>query len=259
MSGGTTKDGRLLCSHNRDSHRQWPRLRPCNRVAVAKHQRKGSFVYAYYCEEHAELFINLNDIVQRSSRGFVIKDGPGALSQILPLSEDNAPLIIRGMGQAVQRIAWDDERYPERIQSSGYSPELLSCVGDVSLLKTPSVAIIGMRQPTQWGRLLAYRVAAFFARAGYTIVSGLAPGIDTAAHEGALSVDGRTIAVLEGPLGNYYPHQNRELAQAIVQKKDCCSPVFILQHLFPMAEANHSISKLPCLRLSLGVGKNCSQ
>ncbi|MGH2637916.1 MAG: DNA-processing protein DprA, partial [Rhabdochlamydiaceae bacterium] len=51
------------------------------------------------------------------------------------------------------------------------------------------------------------------------IISGLAPGIDTAAHEGALSVDGRTIAVLEGPLGSYYPHQNRELAQAIVPKK----------------------------------------
>ncbi|HEU5377743.1 MAG TPA: DNA-processing protein DprA [Ktedonobacteraceae bacterium] len=219
MSRDTTKDGRLRCSFDRDSHAHRPRLRPCNRLAVAKHQPKGSIVYSYYCDEHAERIINQNNIVQHSSRGFLVKEGAGASEQIIPLSEDKDPQIVRGMGQAIQRITRKDRRYPERIRSFEQAPELLSCLGNVSLLETPSLAIIGMQQPTQWGRRLAYRVAAFFARAGYIIVSGLAQGIDTAAHEGALSVGGRTIAVLEAPLGNFYPFQNRDLAQAIVQRK----------------------------------------
>ena len=219
MSGSTTKDGRLRCSFGRDSHAQWPSSTPCNKLAVAKHQPKGSIVYSYYCDAHVEGISNQNDIVERSSQGFLVKSGAGGGVQITPVSKDKPMQIVRGMGQAIQRIEWDDERYPERLRSFTQAPDMLSCLGDVSLLKTPSLAIIGMRQPTPLGRGIAYRLAAFFAQAGYTIVSGLAQGIDAAAHQGALSVGGRTIAVLEAPLGNTSPRENRDLAQAIVQRK----------------------------------------
>ena len=123
------------------------------------------------------------------------------------------------MGRAVQCITWDDEHYPERMKSFPNAPDLLSCLGDVSLLKTSSIAIVGMQQPSTLGRSIAYRLSAFFAKSGYTIISGWADGIDIAAYEGALSVGGRTIVVLDTPLGNSSPIHNRKLAQAIVQKK----------------------------------------
>lgn len=219
MAGSITRDGRLRCSTDRDSHAHWPRFRPCDKLAVVKHQPKGSIVYAYYCDKCAELISHQNDIVQRSPQGFWVKKEGRYLPQIIPVCEDNRPQIIKDMGQVIQRVEWDDERYPERMKSSTNAPDLLSCLGDIALLKTPSIAIVGMQQPTKLGQSIAYRLAAFFARAGYTIVSGLADGIDVAAHQGALSVGGRTVAVLENPLGNTYPTHNRDVARAIVQGK----------------------------------------
>jgi DNA processing protein len=90
--------------------------------------------------------------------------------------------------------------------------------GDASLLNTPCLAIVGTRNPTPLGKKIAYSLAATFASHGYTIVSGLALGIDTEAHRGALSVNGRTIAVLGTPLHQIYPAENTGLADQIAEE-----------------------------------------
>src|SRR5699024_10520052 len=97
-------------------------------------------------------------------------------------------------------------------------PPLLFAKGNLDLLQSPkNIAIVGTRKPTKIGVKSAEKIATTFAEMDYTIVSGLALGIDTAAHEGALRIeDGKTIAVLAGSVANIYPAKNRELAERIL-------------------------------------------
>jgi hypothetical protein len=85
MSGSVRKDGLLRCSFARDSHRTWPRLRPCNRLAVVKEQPQGSLVYHFLCEKHAQ-YVSPDAIVIRSPRGFRVLHGKGAPFEIVPVS-----------------------------------------------------------------------------------------------------------------------------------------------------------------------------
>ena len=78
-----------------------------------------------------------------------------------------------------------------------------------------AVGIVGTRNPSSEARYLTLQLAMQLARAGYTVVSGLALGVDTAAHAGALSADGKTVAVLGSGVLNVYPKENTELAQRI--------------------------------------------
>ena len=89
--------------------------------------------------------------------------------------------------------------------------------GNVSALADPQLAMVGSRNPTAGGRATARDFAAFFARAGLSITSGLALGIDTACHEGALAAQGLTVAVLACGLDEIYPPENRALAERITE------------------------------------------
>jgi DNA processing protein len=88
--------------------------------------------------------------------------------------------------------------------------------GSLDGLAAPAVAIVGTRAPSGGGRRLAFEIARQLAGAGVCIVSGLALGIDAAAHEGALAADGPTIGVLGGGHGQFFPDTNRGLAERIV-------------------------------------------
>ena len=77
------------------------------------------------------------------------------------------------------------------------------------------MALVGTRRPTHYGRAVAEDLGFHLAKAGSTVISGLATGIDTAAHRGALKGGGRTLAVLGGALDCLYPESNRELAREI--------------------------------------------
>lgn len=102
-----------------------------------------------------------------------------------------------------------------------------------------SVAIVGSRRDTRYGRSQAFSIARDLAAAGVTVVSGLARGIDTAAHEGALSGGGRTVAVLGNGIDRVYPEENTRLAQTIVERGGAIISEFALgaeplAHHFPI-------------------------
>ncbi len=100
-----------------------------------------------------------------------------------------------------------------------FAPARIHLAGPMGLpLPHPRVSIIGTRQPSEKGRTLAWRLATAMAEAGVVVVSGLARGIDTAAHAGAMKAGGRTIAVLGTPLSQVYPPENRELQREIAQR-----------------------------------------
>jgi DNA processing protein len=123
---------------------------------------------------------------------------------------------IRAAGLGLVTLA--DEAYPRRLREIEMPPHVLFVAGEQgALAATRAVAVVGTRHPTEGGRRLASRIAAALARAGASVVSGLAVGVDGAAHAAALAEHGETVAVLGGGHGQLYPRAHQGLADAIVK------------------------------------------
>lgn len=116
-----------------------------------------------------------------------------------------------------QLIPFTSPQYPKRLLEVSDYPLVLYVQGTLLKEDQRCLAIVGTRQASLYGQEMAKRLSQELAGAGYTIVSGLARGIDTAAHQGALE-SGRTLAVLGSGLAHIYPSENTKLAQAITQK-----------------------------------------
>jgi DNA processing protein len=119
--------------------------------------------------------------------------------------------------------------YPARLKELPDVPQLLYVRGTLAPADANAVAIVGSRRSSAYGQRVATRLAAGLARAGYTVVSGLALGIDGAAHRGALEGGGRTIAVLAGGLSSIYPPEHVELADAVAANGALLTEASMLQ------------------------------
>jgi DNA processing protein len=119
----------------------------------------------------------------------------------------------------VQMIIETDERYPKRLKEIPTAPYILYLKGDVDL-NAPMISIVGSRKYTPYGSQIAHAFARDLSRAGITVVSGMALGIDAIAHQGALSAHGKTIAVLGNSLDDQsiYPRNNFNLSREIIQQ-----------------------------------------
>jgi DNA processing protein len=115
-------------------------------------------------------------------------------------------------GRTPAHIALGDARYPANLREIATPPERLYVRGGFEERDALAIAIVGSRAATSYGLAVAERLAADLAARGVTVVSGLARGIDSAAHRGALRVGGRTIAVLGSGVDVIYPPENRRLA-----------------------------------------------
>ncbi len=133
-------------------------------------------------------------------------DEAGVEAGLAWLEEPDCHLLVR-----------DDPRFPARLAELPDAPLALFVRGAPELVASPQLAIVGSRNPTRGGRETAREFAAHFARSGLTVTSGLALGIDRAAHEGALEGHGPTLAVLGTGPDRVYPAANRDLAHAIVE------------------------------------------
>ncbi len=111
-----------------------------------------------------------------------------------------------------------DDNYPELLQQIPDPPETLYINGNPEVLNLPALAIVGSRNPTRSGERSARDFAAHLGSSGFCIVSGLAQGIDTAAHRGALQAGAPTVAFLGTGIDRIYPAANRELAHEIVRQ-----------------------------------------
>ncbi|MCF7875275.1 MAG: DNA-processing protein DprA [Candidatus Omnitrophica bacterium] len=118
----------------------------------------------------------------------------------------------------IKVIDFFETEYPYYLKQINYPPLVLYLKGNVDLLDNESVAIVGTRTPTKYGKLTAFNFAYKLCCLGLNIVSGLALGIDKAAHEGALAASGSTVGVLGSGLNCIYPSQNRKLARSIFEK-----------------------------------------
>ena len=114
-----------------------------------------------------------------------------------------------------------DINYPVMLTQVYDCPYALFARGNSAILNSPSVAIVGTRKASMSGMKAAFNFSKDLVASGYTVVSGLAMGIDTAAHSGALSSSGKTVAVLACGLDNLYPAVNKKLASSIIQNGGC--------------------------------------
>lgn len=138
------------------------------------------------------------------------------------LHQPDAEALARDLawleGERNHLLFWGSPDYPELLARIPDPPVLLYAQGDADCLHLPGLAIVGSRNPTGGGVRNAWEFARHLGGAGFAIVSGLAQGIDAAAHEGALAAGAPTIAFLGNGIDHIYPAANRELARRIAAR-----------------------------------------
>ena len=187
-------------------------------------------------------------LVERFGTPRAVLDAPaGALA-----AADVPPAAVASLGTAAGRaraetlklaragatlVAWSDGAYPPALRHIAQPPLVLAVRGSLGGPDEPAIAIVGARRASEYGRRMAAELARRLAEAGVTVVSGLAAGIDAAAHRGALAAGGRTVAVFGTGIDRVYPRWHDELAAAIaaqgalVSEFPCGAPP--LQFHFP--------------------------
>lgn len=169
-------------------------------------------------------------LVAFGSPQIVLQSGKGALASVNGIGPDTAAAIadweqtvdlaaelkrVEDFGARV--ITWSAPEYPATLRTIDNPPFVLYVWGDLRVSDANAIGVVGSRNVTHYGTECAKKLGFQFAYAGYTVVSGLARGIDTAAHQGALAAKGRTIAVIGSGLEKLYPPENRGLAEKIAE------------------------------------------
>jgi len=134
--------------------------------------------------------------------------------QALRAANDEAEALQKNEGSF---LTFNDPDYPPRLREIFDSPALLWIRGDATLLAQPSIAVVGTRHPTPYGSGMAEMLSRDLAARGMIILSGMARGVDTAAHKGALAAKGKTIAVWGTGIDVIYPKENKSLAEQILK------------------------------------------
>ena len=139
-----------------------------------------------------------------------------AAAAVAPLDGDVLAATSRWLDDPTHHlVAWDDPDYPRALLDIGHAPPVIFYIGHLALLNRPAFAIVGSRHATPQGKATAREFATALASSGLTIVSGLALGIDAAAHEGALGTAASTLAIIGTGPDRVYPARNRDLARRI--------------------------------------------
>lgn len=123
---------------------------------------------------------------------------------------------LKGMG--INVIFEDDPFYPENLKHIYDPPKVLFYAGNIKILQSRMLAVVGARKATYYGLDMAETIARDLSEAGLCVVSGMARGIDTAAHRGALGAAGQTVAVLGCGIDVVYPRENRKLMAEIIER-----------------------------------------
>lgn len=155
------------------------------------------------------------NIEDKRLKGFSTSEIEEAINKADKIIEDS-------LKQNIQIVTYLDENYPKRLKTIIDQPTVLYYKGNIECLnKKDTVAIIGTREPTEYGIKIARNLGSSFGKRDYVVVSGLALGCDMYGHEGCLDEDGKTVAVMPCGLDTVYPAKNKLLAQKILDKDGC--------------------------------------
>lgn len=167
----------------------------------------------------------------------LFRENPGALpSELVPSEtvDETLSKLTEMIGQSKLeqlgiRVHGSGE-YPGKLRDADHPVEMLYYLGNWELVDTPAVAVVGTRNPSTEGEENARRIAKVLVKRGYTVVSGLAKGIDTAAHTAAMEAGGKTMAVIGTPIFETYPKENTDLQTTIAKQWLVVSQVPFLRY-----------------------------
>lgn len=166
---------------------------------------------------------------------------PDPESQIEELLQQAADEIKTWTAEGLGLVTMFDEEYPAQLREVHQQPPFLFYQGTLAAVDAGGVAIVGTRHPSEAGAVRAREIASGLARQGVTVISGLAAGIDRAAHEGALAAGGRTVAVIGTGIRRSYPKENAELQKRLAGEHLVISQFWPdappTRHSFPMRNA----------------------
>ncbi|WP_103258292.1 DNA-processing protein DprA [Tabrizicola aquatica] len=182
-----------------------------DRLRLVRSRRVGAVTYHRLMAEHGTARAAL-DALPGIARAAGVEE-----YEVCPLGVVQAELKA-GRALGARLLVHGEADYPQALAQIADAPPVLWVLGDVALLNRPLVALVGARNASSLGVRMARRLGQGLAETGFTVVSGLARGIDAAAHEAALEGEGRTIAVMAGGVDVIYPPENAALAQAIADK-----------------------------------------
>jgi len=164
-----------------------------------------------------EYFPGLTDIFRSSPQDLValgLKEEEAQELSAPGLAERASRVLAKTEKRGYAVLTLEDEEYPEILRQIFDPPFVLYCAGSPEVLKEPAVSVVGARTPTPYGRAMAEKLAKDLAGLGLVVVSGMARGIDSIAHWGALK-EGKTVAVLGSGLEHIYPKESKSLFRKI--------------------------------------------
>jgi len=177
--------------------------------------------------EYAELVEQLGSATAALEHEASAEREPGAQTTLIPDRRESVDELVPHAtadlehwdAQGMRLVTVLDPDYPPNLRAVHDRPPILFIAGNITRGDAKAVAVVGARKATEVGIEQASQIAEHLTRTGYTVVSGLAAGIDTAAHTAALNNDGRTLAVIGTGLTRVYPPQNHALQRRIAD--DC--------------------------------------
>lgn len=176
----------------------------CNRLAREIVQRFDSVEEIYRCDDFSFLGENREKYIKRLES----KDTSEAFE-----------IMKRCESMRVCVTGYYDALYPKRLRDIEAPPAVLYSIGNFKNLHSmPCIGIVGTRKMSDYGRDIAEKFAYTFAKSGACVISGLALGVDTAAHRGAVMADGYTVAVLGNPIGDIYPPENLRAFETLYER-----------------------------------------
>jgi DNA processing protein len=191
---------------------------------------------------------SIMEIAALDARAFRAASEPGALEQAeLAAERDMAAAAAAGASILFLREA----RYPSLLRVTPDAPVFLYVLGSLDAVShRDSIAVIGTRSPTRHGALVAARIAGYFAERRWSVVSGLALGVDAASHRAAVDAGGQTVGVLAHGLQTIAPKQNEKLARQIVE----ASGALVTEYAFGTAPQPAQFVKRDRIQAGLGRG-----
>lgn len=179
-----------------------------DRLRLVRSRRVGAVTYHRLITEHGSAQAALAAL-PGIARAAGVED-----YEVCPIGVVQAELR-QGRALGARLLVHGEPNYPQAMTGLPDAPPMLWVLGDATLLNSPAIGMVGARNASSLGVRMARRLGLGLSEAGFTVVSGLARGIDTAAHEAALEGQGRTIAVMAGGIDVIYPPENAALAAAI--------------------------------------------
>ena len=178
-------------------------------------------IYKYFHLEPGEY--SLEDIQD------ILKEGSAKTKKVSSLSRQELEAAYGKYEQVIENsrklgikiTSYLDGDFPVKLRKIDDPPAVIYTLGDIGILNEKAVAVIGTREPIDYGARVAENLGYVLGRDGYTVISGLAHGCDRFGHMGCLQAKGKTAAVMAGGLDKIYPSQHKELADEIVRAGGC--------------------------------------